>query len=244
MSPASRMRQPARCTATQPASTGCSCTGSMRTWNGTDLAEAGDAFCQATLTCAFPPPTSRLRRARSILANRLRLIRSADYTPSPLRPALCPTDGAPWTSATPALRSVSPVHLEYMRNMGTAASMSVSIVIGNRLWGSFPAPRHACHTFCRGARRLRLHPAASCPADRCARTRAGGQNERLRLYRIETELVAHLARSGNLQTGLAESGAQWLALVKCGRRRRDHGGQRLHRRRYTGTGIILTWRTG
>ena len=38
------------------------------------------------------------------------------------------------------LRSVSPIHLEYLRNMGVAASMSISIVIGGKLWGLI-----ACH---------------------------------------------------------------------------------------------------
>ena len=33
------------------------------------------------------------------------------------------------------LRSVSPVHLEYMRNMGTLASMSISILRDGELWG-------------------------------------------------------------------------------------------------------------
>ncbi|WP_105382293.1 HWE histidine kinase domain-containing protein [Neorhizobium alkalisoli] len=33
------------------------------------------------------------------------------------------------------LRSVSPIHCEYLRNMGVAASMSISIVIDDELWG-------------------------------------------------------------------------------------------------------------
>jgi light-regulated signal transduction histidine kinase (bacteriophytochrome) len=33
------------------------------------------------------------------------------------------------------LRSVSPIHLEYMRNMGTMSSMSVSIICEGKLWG-------------------------------------------------------------------------------------------------------------
>lgn len=37
-------------------------------------------------------------------------------------------------------RSVSPVHIDYLRNMGVAASMSVSIIVGGRLWGLI-----ACH---------------------------------------------------------------------------------------------------
>jgi light-regulated signal transduction histidine kinase (bacteriophytochrome) len=38
------------------------------------------------------------------------------------------------------LRSVSPIHIEYMVNMGVAASLSISIVIDGRLWGMI-----ACH---------------------------------------------------------------------------------------------------
>ena len=38
------------------------------------------------------------------------------------------------------LRSVSPIHVEYLQNMGVQASMSVSIVINGRLWGML-----ACH---------------------------------------------------------------------------------------------------
>jgi chemotaxis family two-component system sensor kinase Cph1 len=38
------------------------------------------------------------------------------------------------------LRSVSPVHIDYLRNMGVGASMSLSILKGDRLWGLI-----ACH---------------------------------------------------------------------------------------------------
>jgi chemotaxis family two-component system sensor kinase Cph1 len=38
------------------------------------------------------------------------------------------------------LRAVSPVHIEYLQNMGVRASMSVSIVVQGRLWGLI-----ACH---------------------------------------------------------------------------------------------------
>ncbi|AMN38980.1 HWE histidine kinase domain-containing protein [Rhodoplanes sp. Z2-YC6860] len=40
------------------------------------------------------------------------------------------------------LRSVSPIHIEYLRNMGVGASMSVSILREGKLWGLF-----ACHHY-------------------------------------------------------------------------------------------------
>ncbi|MGI4982834.1 MAG: ATP-binding protein [Janthinobacterium lividum] len=69
------------------------------------------------------------------LRNRIRLIADADYAPVALVPRVHPQTGAPTDLTLSSLRSVSPIHLEYMRNMGTAASMSMSIVVGERLWG-------------------------------------------------------------------------------------------------------------
>jgi light-regulated signal transduction histidine kinase (bacteriophytochrome) len=40
------------------------------------------------------------------------------------------------------LRSVSPIHCEYLRNMGVAASMSISIIVDGALWGLI-----ACHHY-------------------------------------------------------------------------------------------------
>ena len=48
--------------------------------------------------------------------------------------------GEPLDLSQHALRSVSPVHLEYLANMGVVASMSISIISGGRLWGLI-----ACH---------------------------------------------------------------------------------------------------
>lgn len=76
------------------------------------------------------------RQARELyLANHIRLIPDAHYEPVPLVAAAEGCDPSVLDLSLAALRSVSPVHLEYMRNMGTAASMSVSIVSRGRLWG-------------------------------------------------------------------------------------------------------------
>jgi hypothetical protein len=40
------------------------------------------------------------------------------------------------------LRSVSPIHIEYLRNMGVGASLSISILVDGKLWGLF-----ACHHY-------------------------------------------------------------------------------------------------
>jgi light-regulated signal transduction histidine kinase (bacteriophytochrome) len=75
-------------------------------------------------------------QARELYAlSRIRLIQDANYLPAPLVPAANPLTGKPNDLSFAALRSVSPVHLQYMRNMHTMASMSVSLIVKGKLWG-------------------------------------------------------------------------------------------------------------
>ena len=75
-------------------------------------------------------------QARALYAlSPIRVIQDANYVPAPLVPELNPATGARNDLSFAALRSVSPVHLQYMRNMGTLASMSVSLIVKGKLWG-------------------------------------------------------------------------------------------------------------
>jgi chemotaxis family two-component system sensor kinase Cph1 len=103
--------------------------------NGLVLAEVADPGYPSYLGLCFPAADIPQQARRLYRENLIRVIQDATYTPSPLVPALHPDSGAPLDLSFAALRSVSPVHLQYMRNMGTLASMSISIVIRDRLWG-------------------------------------------------------------------------------------------------------------
>ena len=73
-------------------------------------------------------------------SHRVRIIPNVDYQPSPL---LSHDPSAGELDLSPSvLRSVSPVHREYMRNMGTICSMSVSIIIDGKLWGLVSCHHH------------------------------------------------------------------------------------------------------
>ncbi|MBE7368355.1 ATP-binding protein [Ramlibacter pallidus] len=89
------------------------------------------------------PATDVPAQARALyLVNHIRLIPDANYEPVPLVAADSGFAPAATDLTFAGLRSVSPVHLEYMRNMGTAASMSVSIVSRGRLWGLISCHNH------------------------------------------------------------------------------------------------------
>jgi len=75
-------------------------------------------------------------QARALyVRNRIRLIADAGYQPAPLVPSLHPSTGKPTDLTYASLRSVSPVHVQYMKNMDTMSSMSMSIVVRGKLWG-------------------------------------------------------------------------------------------------------------
>ncbi len=82
------------------------------------------------------PESDIPRQARALyLRNWIRCIPDARYVPVKLVPALRPDTGEPLDLSGAHLRSVSPVHLEYLANMGVRASMSVSLIVEGRLWG-------------------------------------------------------------------------------------------------------------
>jgi two-component system, chemotaxis family, sensor kinase Cph1 len=104
--------------------------------NGEVIAESlGRASVPSFAGQHFPagdiPPQARALYLR----NPVRLIPNVHYVPSPLEPLLDPRTGRPTDLGASTLRSVSPVHLQYMRNMRTASSMSISLVVRDRLWG-------------------------------------------------------------------------------------------------------------
>ncbi|GAB7529165.1 ATP-binding protein [Pseudomonas sp. 3A(2025)] len=103
--------------------------------NGLVLAEEADPGYPHYLGLSFPASDIPSQARELYRINRIRLIQDADYQPSPLVPTLNPHTGKPLDMTFTSLRSVSPVHLQYMRNMGTQASMSLSIVVGGKLWG-------------------------------------------------------------------------------------------------------------
>jgi light-regulated signal transduction histidine kinase (bacteriophytochrome) len=103
--------------------------------HGTVLAEALSDGYDSYLGQRFPA-SDIPRQARELyVANRIRLIQDADYAPARLVPPENPLSGKANDLSFAALRSVSPVHLQYMRNMGTMASMSVSLIVKGKLWG-------------------------------------------------------------------------------------------------------------
>ncbi|MGY1726797.1 SpoIIE family protein phosphatase [Geodermatophilus sp. SYSU D01062] len=111
-------------------------------WNGEVVAEDRRADLEPFLGLHYPASDIPAQARALYATNWMRLIPDATYTPVPLEPPLVPGTERPLDLSGAMLRSVSPVHLEYLANMGVTASMSVSLIDRGRLWGLI-----SCHGY-------------------------------------------------------------------------------------------------
>lgn len=103
---------------------------------GLVLAEERDPALPSFLNHHFPASDIPKQARALYVRNRVRVIPAVSYTPAPIRPA----SEAMVDLSDVGIRSVSPIHLQYLRNMGVGASASISIVKDGLLWGLV-----ACH---------------------------------------------------------------------------------------------------
>src|SRR6185436_8095552 len=113
-----------------------------RDWNGEVVAEARLDSLEPFLGLHYPAADIPAQARRLYTLNWLRIITDVSYRPSRLVPEVEPDSGAPLDLSFSVLRSVSPIHIEYLRNMGVTASMSVSLIRDGVLAGLI-----ACHHY-------------------------------------------------------------------------------------------------
>jgi two-component system, chemotaxis family, sensor kinase Cph1 len=111
-------------------------------YNGEVIAEAKQDDLDALLGHNYPhtdiPPQARAL----YLKNMMRMIADVNYTPVPLLTIIPEEQSRQLDLSMSILRSVSPIHIEYLKNMGVKATLTISLVQDNRLWGLI-----ACHHY-------------------------------------------------------------------------------------------------
>jgi two-component system, chemotaxis family, sensor kinase Cph1 len=111
--------------------------------HGSVDAEAKDPTLEPYLGLHYPASDIPVQARQLYYKNWLRLIFDSKAKPSRVVPTLRPDTGGPLDLGFSVLRSVSPIHLEYMANMGVRASMSISLVVRDRLWGLISCLNHS-----------------------------------------------------------------------------------------------------
>ncbi len=111
-------------------------------FNGEVVAEARTDDLNSFLGLHYPASDIPAQARALYEKNWIRLISDVDYVPTPIRPTAHPDNGLPLDLTLSTLRSVSPIHIEYLKNMGVRASMSISLLRDDKLWGLI-----ACHHY-------------------------------------------------------------------------------------------------
>jgi len=186
--------------------------------SGSVDAEAKEAAHEPYLGLHYPASDIPAQARSLYLKNWLRLIFDADQKPARIVPALRPDTGAPLDLSFSVLRSVSPIHIEYMKNMGVRASMSISLIVRNRLWGLISCLNHT------GPRRVSHEMRSACEfMGRLASLQIAAFEDRdlltARASRRATEAALHRAMkeaTGSVLSALVAQPGALIDLVDAG----------------------------
>jgi light-regulated signal transduction histidine kinase (bacteriophytochrome) len=157
----------------------------------------------------YPASDIPAQARRLYTINLTRMIVDVDSKPSPIVPA-----ARQHIDLTPAaLRSVSPIHLEYLRNMGVQSSFSVSILIGGQLWGLIAGHHRQPRYLSRGQRAYceLLAQNIALVVDTEARRELAGAMERA--GESHTRIVGRAASEEDLVQTLAASADDLRAII-------------------------------
>ncbi|BCL37254.1 ATP-binding protein [Nostoc sp. MS1] len=162
------------------------------------------------------PASDIPKQARHLYTlNWLRLIPDANYQPVPLIPTNNPITNQPLDLSLAVLRSVSPIHLEYMHNMGVTASMSISLMQNQKLWGLI-ACHHSSPKYIPYNIRTACEFIGQVMSVELANKEASEDIDyKMQLKALQTQFVEALSQAEYLLDGMVQLKSQLLHLVNA-----------------------------
>jgi chemotaxis family two-component system sensor kinase Cph1 len=160
------------------------------------------------------PATDIPQIARKLyVQNRIRLLADVGYEPVPVEPRLSPVNFRDLDMSMCFLRSISPIHIQYLKNMGVNATMVVSIVVGGKLWGLI-----SCHHYAPRLISVDVCAAAELVAETMATRITALQGNahahvNWSVRRFESFLLEGTSRHGDWKEALMSSADQLLRPV-------------------------------
>lgn len=180
-----------------------------RDWNGEVVSEQRDDALPPFLGLHYPA-SDVPRQARELYRrNVLRMIPDARYTPARIVPSHNPLTEAPLDLSGSVLRSVSPIHLEYLANMNVAATLTASLLKHGELWGMIAA-HHRTPRFVPYRVRVACEMLARTASLRIAALEEREElAQRLRLRSLQPALLEAVAKDGSFTDAITR-GTQML----------------------------------
>lgn len=110
--------------------------------NGSVIAEDKQPHLEPFLGLHYPATDIPAQARELYKSNWTRLIADVEYKPVKVIPQYNPLTQEPLDMSQAILRAVSPIHLEYLQNMGVRATLCISLMQHGKLWGLI-----ACHHY-------------------------------------------------------------------------------------------------
>ncbi len=177
--------------------------------HGEVLSEQRQPELEAFLGNRYPASDIPQIARRLYLRNRIRVLADVAYDPVPLNPRLSPISGQDLDMSLCFLRSMSPIHVQYLKNMGVGATLVISLVVGGRLWGLI-----SCHHY--SPRVIQFEIKAVCEllaeaiATRISALESFVQAQvELSVRRLEQRMIEAISREGDWRGALFD-GSQAL----------------------------------
>jgi light-regulated signal transduction histidine kinase (bacteriophytochrome)/CheY-like chemotaxis protein len=111
-------------------------------YSGVVIAEDKQSNLESYLGLHYPAFDVPNQARQLYYKNRLRIIPDVNYQPVKIIPSNHPLSNEPLDLSCAILRNISSCHVEYLQNMGVTASMCISLIHENKLWGLI-----ACHHY-------------------------------------------------------------------------------------------------
>lgn len=134
--------------------------------------------------------------------NRVRVLVDVGYAPVPIEPRRSPDTSAELDMSLCVLRSISPLHIRYLHNMGVGATLVASIMVGGRLWGLVSC-HHYAPRFAHFEMRAVCELLAEALGTRIAALESFAQAQaELAVRRLEQRMIEAISREGDWRGAL------------------------------------------
>ncbi|EJW12803.1 putative PAS/PAC sensor protein [Rhodovulum sp. PH10] len=145
--------------------------------------------------------------------NRVRVLVDVAYAPVLLVPRYSPITGRDLDMSLCALRSMSPIHIQYLKNMGVGATLVASLMVGGKLWGLV-----SCHHYVPRAVSFEVRAVCELLAEAVATRIAALESfvqaqAELSVRRLEQRMIEAIAREGDWRMALFDNSQALLVPV-------------------------------
>jgi light-regulated signal transduction histidine kinase (bacteriophytochrome) len=184
--------------------------------HGEVFSEQREAHLEGFLGNRYPASDIPQIARRLYIRNRVRVLVDVEYQPVGLDPRLSPVTGQDLDMSLSFLRSMSPIHIQYLKNMGVGATLVASLVVGGSLWGLV-----ACHHYSPRALQFEIRSVcellAEAVATRIAALESFQESQaELSVRRLEQRMIESISSEGDWRGALFDNSSSVLEPVGAG----------------------------